>query len=107
MSGRDGPCWGEFTARRPVVSGCGTALRESCGGHGKWPTVEPFALERFVPAICANTTRPHRLRAKGWGDDGKWRWITRRYFELEEEQVRATARRNCQIDRLSAVQRRQ
>ncbi|MFE9007437.1 competence protein CoiA family protein [Streptomyces sp. NPDC007875] len=77
-----------------------------CGGHGKWPMAEPFPLERFVAAICANTTRPHRLRAKGWGDDGKWRWITRAYFELEEEQVQAEARRQQVIARKIQPERR-
>ncbi|MET9610370.1 competence protein CoiA family protein [Streptomyces sp. NPDC006512] len=77
-----------------------------CGGHGTWTTADPFPLDRFVAAICANTTRPHRLRAKGRGDDGTWRWTTRSYFEGEEEQVRATARREQVIDRLTAVQRR-
>ncbi|GAB2799602.1 hypothetical protein GCM10027073_34410 [Streptomyces chlorus] len=78
-----------------------------CGGHGKWPSAAPFPLGRFVAAICANTTRPHRLRAKGWGDDGKWRWVTRAYFDLEEEQVQATARREQIMGRLAAIQRRQ
>ncbi|WP_432088507.1 competence protein CoiA family protein [Streptomyces sp. bgisy095] len=77
-----------------------------CGGHGKWPTASPFPLERFVAAICANTTRPHQLRATGWGDEGKWRWVTRAYFELEEEQVQATARRDQVIERLITVQSR-
>ncbi|WP_405504637.1 competence protein CoiA family protein [Streptomyces anulatus] len=88
---------------------CGAGIDGTlpCGGHGKWPTAEPFPLDRFVMAICAHTTRPHRLRAEGWGDDGKLRWITRQYFDLEEEQVQATARRNHQIERLTAAQRRQ
>ncbi|MFC8765810.1 RNA methyltransferase [Streptomyces sp. NPDC057193] len=78
-----------------------------CGGHGKWLAVEPFALDRFVAAICTNTTRPHRLRAPSWEKDETWRWITRRYFELEEEQVRATARRKQVMERLAAIQQRQ
>ncbi|MFE5631999.1 competence protein CoiA family protein [Streptomyces sp. NPDC056543] len=87
---------------------CGAGVEGAlpCGGHGRWSGVEPLPLDRFVAAICGNTTRPHRLRAKGWGDEGTWRWITRRYFELEEEQVRATARRAHTIERLTAVQRR-
>ncbi|MFE1409071.1 hypothetical protein ACFW5D_37215 [Streptomyces sp. NPDC058770] len=72
-----------------------------------WLTAKPFPLDRFVAAICANTTRPHRLRAKGRRDDGKWRWVTRPYFDLEEEQVQATARREQVMDRLVAVHRRQ
>ncbi|CAL9677764.1 hypothetical protein SUDANB105_08075 (plasmid) [Streptomyces sp. enrichment culture] len=78
-----------------------------CGGHGKWSAVEPFPLDRFVAAICANTTRPHRLRVPSWEKGETWRWITRRYFELEEEQVRATARRKQVMERLAAVQQRQ
>ncbi|MFF9569886.1 competence protein CoiA family protein [Streptomyces sp. NPDC014685] len=78
-----------------------------CGGHGKWLTADPFPLDRFVAAICANTTRLHRLRAKGRGDDGTWRWVTRSYFGLEEEQVQATARREQIMDRLAAIHRRQ
>ncbi|MEV7547631.1 competence protein CoiA family protein [Streptomyces sp. NPDC089915] len=77
-----------------------------CGGHGKWLAASPFALDRFVAAICADTTRPHRLRTEGRRDGGEWRWITRAYFGLEEEQVRATARRHEVIERLAAVQRR-
>ncbi|MFI7020148.1 competence protein CoiA family protein [Streptomyces sp. NPDC050164] len=78
-----------------------------CGGHGKWSTVDAFPLERFVAAICADTTRPHRLRAKGWGGEGKWRWVTRVYFQLEDEQVQATVRRDQIIERKLSVQRRQ
>jgi competence protein CoiA len=77
-----------------------------CGGHGKWQMAEPLPLERFVTALCANTTRPHRLRAKGWGDDGKWRWITRAYFDLEEEQIQAEARRQQVIARKIEPERR-
>lgn len=78
-----------------------------CGGHGKWAAVEPFPLARFVTAICANTSRPHRLRVPSWEKNETWRWITRRYFELEEEQNRATVWRNQAMERLAAVQRRQ
>ncbi|MFJ8856594.1 competence protein CoiA family protein [Streptomyces sp. NPDC102437] len=78
-----------------------------CGGHGKWSGVEPFPLDRFVAAICANTTRPHRLRVPSWEKGETWRWITERYFGLEEEQVRATAWRNQVRERLAAIQQRQ
>ncbi|WP_331721793.1 competence protein CoiA (plasmid) [Streptomyces sp. NBC_01102] len=79
-----------------------------CGGHGKWSDVEPFPLDRFVAAICADTTRPHRLRVPSWEkDEATWRWITGRYFELEEEQVRATAWRKQVRERLAAIQQRQ
>ncbi|WP_405861892.1 hypothetical protein OG361_40720 [Streptomyces sp. NBC_00090] len=78
-----------------------------CGGHGKWSAVEQFPLDRFVVAICANATRPHRLRVPSWEKVETWRWITRRYFELEEEQVRARAWREKVMERLAAVQRRQ
>ncbi|MEU3430558.1 competence protein CoiA family protein [Streptomyces gardneri] len=78
-----------------------------CGGHGKWSAVEPFPLHRFVAAICANATRPHRLRVPSWEKGEIWRWITRRYFELEEEQVRATAWRKQVMERLATIQQRQ
>jgi competence protein CoiA len=68
--------------------------------------VEPFPLDRFVTAICANTTRPHRLRVPSREENETWRWITRRYFELEEEQVRAAAWREQMMERLAAVQKR-
>ncbi|MCX4400203.1 hypothetical protein OG887_44730 (plasmid) [Streptomyces sp. NBC_00053] len=105
------PAWCEDRADCGLCDcgNCGPVIDGTlpCGGHGKWLTAVPFPLDRFVAAICANTTRPHRLRAKGWGDDGKWRWVTRPYFDLEEEQVQATARREQIMDRLAAVQRRQ
>ncbi|MFF8413888.1 competence protein CoiA family protein [Streptomyces omiyaensis] len=88
-------------------SGWGVEGALPCGGHGKWADVEPFPLDRFAAAVCANTTRPHRLRVPSWEQGETWRWITRRYFELEEEQVRATARRKRVMDRLAAVQQRQ
>ncbi|MER8236991.1 hypothetical protein [Streptomyces sp. NPDC094049] len=78
-----------------------------CGGHGRWSAVDPFPLARFVAALCADTTRPHRLRAKGAGDGDTSRWITRQYFDLEEEQVRASAWREHVMERLAAVQQRQ
>ncbi|MFF9607832.1 competence protein CoiA family protein [Streptomyces sp. NPDC014684] len=77
-----------------------------CEGHGTWELAAPFPLERFVAAICANATRPHRLRV-GWETKGKWRWITRRYFELEEEQLQAHIRKYQIVERLRAVQQRQ
>ncbi|MEQ6028104.1 competence protein CoiA family protein [Streptomyces salinarius] len=77
-----------------------------CEGHGTWEPAAPFPLERFVAAICTNATRPHRLRV-GWGTKGKWRWITRRYFELEEEQLQAHIRKYQIVERLLAVQQRQ
>ncbi|MFD5317581.1 competence protein CoiA family protein [Streptomyces sp. NPDC127098] len=76
-----------------------------CGGHGTWQTVDPFPLDRFVRAICTDATRPHQLRTEE--DEEQWRWITRRYFELEEEQVQAQARREQAVDRLLARHRRQ
>ncbi|MFB7852780.1 competence protein CoiA family protein [Streptomyces sp. NPDC056053] len=78
-----------------------------CGGHGKWADVEPFPLGRFVTAICAHTTRPHHQRVPSWEKSETWRWITARYFELEEEQVRATTWRNQVRERLAAIQQRQ
>lgn len=89
---------------------CGPGIDDPlpCGGHGTWPTAEPVPLDRFVAAICANTIRPHRLRVTGRrNDEGTWRWVTRPYFELEEEQVQATAHRRQVMERLFAVQRRQ
>ncbi|MEE1786892.1 competence protein CoiA family protein [Streptomyces sp. SP17BM10] len=68
-----------------------------CGGHGKWETAEPFALNRFVAAICMNSARPHWLRASGRGPKGRWRWITRAYFDQEEAQVQAEAVRQRAI----------
>ncbi|WOP07043.1 competence protein CoiA family protein [Streptomyces cyaneofuscatus] len=79
-----------------------------CGGHGEWSDVHSFPLARFVAAICANTIRPHRLRVPSWKrDETIWRWISRRYFELEEEQVRAMAWRKQVGERLAAIQQRQ
>ncbi|MEU4360206.1 competence protein CoiA family protein [Streptomyces virginiae] len=77
-----------------------------CGGHGQWLPVDAFPLERFVAAIGANTTRPHRLRT-GLHTKGNQRWITHRHFELEEEQLQAHARRYRIVERLAAVQQRQ
>jgi competence protein CoiA len=68
--------------------------------------VEPFPFAWFVTAICANTTRPHRLRVPSREENTTWRWITRRYFELEEEQVRAAAWREQMTERLAAVRKR-
>ncbi|MCX5264938.1 competence protein CoiA family protein [Streptomyces sp. NBC_00199] len=94
---------------------CDWCDREDCGagvgplpceGHGKWEPAAPFPLERFVAAICQNATRPHRLRV-GWDTKGKWRWITRRYFDMEEEQFQAHIRKYQIVERLQAVQQRQ
>ncbi|GAB2910034.1 hypothetical protein [Streptomyces mayteni] len=74
-----------------------------CGGHGTWQTVAPFRLDRFVRAICADATRPHQLRTEEGVD--QWRWITRQYYEFEEEQVQAQARREHAVDRLVARRR--
>ncbi|MEV5988469.1 competence protein CoiA family protein [Streptomyces sp. NPDC052051] len=77
-----------------------------CEGHGGWCAVDPLPLGRFVNAICKNTTRPHRLR-HGWNTKGTWRWITRRYFDLEEEQLQAQTRKSQIVERLLAVKQRQ
>jgi hypothetical protein len=68
-----------------------------CEGHGNW---EPAA------AVCQNATRPHRLRV-GWDSKGKWRWITRRYFDMEEEQLQAHIRKYQIVERLQAAHQRQ
>ncbi|MFJ9026555.1 hypothetical protein ACIRPU_42430 [Streptomyces sp. NPDC102259] len=75
-------------------------------GHGKWEPAAPFPLERFVAAVCQNATRPHRLRV-GWDTKGKRRWITRRYFDMEEEQLQAHIRKYQIVERLQTVQQRQ
>lgn len=77
-----------------------------CEGHGTWEPAAPFPLERFIAAVCTNATRPHRLRV-GWDTKGKWRWTTRRYFELEEEQLQAHIHKYQVVERLLAVQQRQ
>ncbi|MGW2689448.1 hypothetical protein ACWC6I_40605 [Streptomyces sp. NPDC001414] len=43
----------------------------------------------------------------GWDTKGAWRWITRRYFQLEEEQLQAHIRKYQIVERLLAVQQRQ
>jgi len=42
-----------------------------------------------------------------WDTQGKWRWITRRYSEPEEEQLQAHNRKYQIVERLLAVQQRQ
>ncbi|MEU8138639.1 competence protein CoiA family protein [Streptodolium elevatio] len=92
-----------------ACAGCGPGVDGPlpCGGHGTWAMAGPLPLERFVAAICADTTRPYRLRTQGWDEHGRWRWITRAYFALEDEQVRAESRRQEVITRRLEPERRQ
>jgi competence protein CoiA len=85
--------------------GAGVDAALPCGGHGAWREVAPFELSRFIAAICAGTVRPHRLRSGG--DSGVLRWVTRPYYALEEEQVRAESFRQQAISELAVPRRSQ
>ncbi|WP_332010949.1 competence protein CoiA family protein [Streptomyces uncialis] len=85
----------------------GAQFKLPCKGHGQWLPADHLTLSRFVAAICANTTRPHRLRTGFSDGEETSRWVTRPYFLLEEEQVQAAARHECIRERLASVRRKQ
>ncbi|MGW6866141.1 competence protein CoiA family protein [Streptomyces sp. NPDC054901] len=90
----------EWCAQRPLCERARGAL--PCGGHGRWVDVADLELERFVAALVANTVRPYRLRV----GEPVLRWIARRYFEWEAEQLAASEVHRRAAERAAAVERR-
>ncbi|MDA5279934.1 competence protein CoiA family protein [Streptomyces sp. Isolate_45] len=90
----------EWCVQRPLCERARGAL--PCGGHGRWVDVDDLELERFVAALVANTVRPYRLRV----GEPVLRWIARRYFEWEAEQLAASEVHRRAAERAAAVERR-
>ncbi|MFJ9975220.1 hypothetical protein [Streptomyces sp. NPDC090621] len=66
----------------------------SAGDARPAPSRRPWGL--VLSGVCGN-----------WDTKGEWRWITRRYFQLEEEQLQAHIRTYQIVERLLAVRQRQ
>ncbi|WP_143568859.1 hypothetical protein [Streptomyces amritsarensis] len=90
----------DWCVQRPLCERVQGAL--PCGGHGRWVDVAELALERFVAALVKNTVRPYRLRV----GEPVLRWIARRYFEWEAEQLAASEAHRRTAERAAAAERR-